>query len=89
MNTYSGYLTLTTRPIKAGERIMVDYDGDYFPKCICDTCAGGPRKVGKGTDNRVESMEGKGKRKRENRKEKKERWKRNKAVHLAQLAQSM
>jgi hypothetical protein len=46
---------------------MVDYGNDYFPKCICDACAGpsSPGMVGKGTDNREASMQGKFKRKRE------------------------
>jgi hypothetical protein len=81
VDTYGGYLTITTRSIKQGEPIVVDYGGDFFPKCICDTCAGPsiPRMVGKAMDNREESMEGKFKRKREKAREKAKRRKINKA----------
>jgi hypothetical protein len=85
-STNGGYLTLTTRPIKAGERVVVDYGNGYFPKCVCDTCSGGPRKVGKGTDNREESMEGQRKRKREKSNERKKRRKLNKAIRSGKVA---
>lgn len=85
VDSYAGYLTLTTRSIKAGEPIMVNYGNDYFPKCICDTCAGpgSPRMVGKGADNREASIQGKLKRKREKLRERAERRKRHQAERSA------
>jgi hypothetical protein len=79
VDNYSGYLTITTRSIKQGDHILVNYGDDYFPKCVCDTCAGPttPRIVGKATDNRLESMEGTYKRKRKNNKERQDRRNRN------------